>query len=92
MPKLQTYKLFKTNLNPEPCLTLSIPYKIRKAIAKFRISNSKLEIEIGRHTNVELENRLCKLCFSVNSYHIEDEYHVIYDLSVLSRAAKYISK
>jgi hypothetical protein len=77
MPKLRTYKLFKTNLNPEPYLTLSIPYKIRKAIAKFRISNSKLEIEIGRHTNVELENRLCKLCLNVNSYHIEDEYHVI---------------
>ena len=77
MPKLTTYSLLKSQLNPEPYLTLCIPFKIRSAIAKFRISNNNLEIETGRHENLEVNGRLCKLCASVNMLNVEDEYHVL---------------
>ena len=77
MPKLRTYSLFKSSLQPELYLTLSIPYKIRKALAKFRVSNNDLEIERGRHTSLEVHQRLCKLCLSVNVNCIEDEFHVL---------------
>ena len=77
MPKLRTYSLFKSSLHPEPYLKLCLPYKIRKSLAKFRVSNSDLEVEKGRHTNLEVHQRLCKLCLKGNVHHIEDEYHVL---------------
>ena len=36
-----------------------------------------LEIENGRRNNVPPDERLCKLCLSINEYYVEDEYHVI---------------
>ena len=46
----------------------------RVKITKLRLSNHKLEIEIGRHKKIERNNRLCRLC-TMNA--IEDECHFI---------------
>ena len=41
--------------------TLKI-FNSRKILSKFRISNHKLEIEIGRYKKVPREQRICKAC------------------------------
>lgn len=77
MPKLRTLCIFKTELIVEPYLLLSIPYRLRSALAKLRTGSHDLEIEKGRHRNIPHYNRLCKLCNTLNLNFIEDEYHVI---------------
>ena len=62
---------------PEPYLYLHIAHRIRSAISKFRTGNHDLEIEKGRHQKLTVNERLCKLCLSVNKTYVEDEYHVL---------------
>jgi hypothetical protein len=77
MDKLQTLIMYKTELTSEPYLSLSIPQRIRSQLAKFRIGNHRLEIEVGRFQGTIRNERFCKLCFSVDKRFIEDEYHVL---------------
>ena len=42
-------------------------------MSKLRLSNHRLEIEVGRHTNVKQEERICQLCRNG----VEDELHFI---------------
>ena len=74
--KLRTYKTFKTVFGTEPYLINSKLFRVRRLITKFRVSNHRLEIEIGRYTQPKtpLEDRICKNC-DLNK--IEDEYHCI---------------
>ena len=46
-----------------------VNFHLRKIITKFRCSDHKLEIEIGRYNRIPRENKLCKACVNV----IEDE-------------------
>lgn len=46
--------------------------KFRNAIAKLRLSSHQLNIETGRHRNIERLDRKCTLC---NRNELEDEYH-----------------
>jgi len=79
MPKLRTYSLFKETRQQELYLSLCIPRRLRIVLAKFRTGNHRLEIEVGRHRNLNTEDRLCKFCCLYNnSTVIEDEYHVIF--------------
>ena len=48
-------------------------YKTRKMITKFRCSDHKLEIEIGRHNGTPPDERICKLCHD----EIENEIHFL---------------
>ena len=78
-PKCCTYKEFKTLLNPERYLSLSIPFKFKKMYAKFRCSNHNYAIEIGRHNNIPRSERLCNHCLErLNTHVVEDEYHVMF--------------
>ena len=77
MPKLRTLTLFKKENCIEPYLLLYVPQRIRRYIAKFRIGVHDLEIERGRHRNVRVNDRICKLCSSIQQIYIEDEYHVL---------------
>jgi len=77
LPKLRTLLLYKMDLKPEYYLYLYIPRRLRSALAKFRIGSHELEIESGRHRNVPVNERYCKLCQSENILCIEDEYHVL---------------
>ena len=73
------YKLFKTLLNPERYLSIDMPFLHKKAMARFRCSSHKLKIEVGRHQNIERENRFCIFCQNIeNRYILEDEYHVFF--------------
>ena len=49
------------------------------ALARFRTGSHSLEIEAGRHKNINIEDRLCKYCgLNNNAIVIEDEYHVLF--------------
>ena len=50
-PKLRTFRLFKTSFGTSPYLDFG-PYYLRPALLRFRCSNHRLDIELGRHTNV----------------------------------------
>ena len=77
LPKLRTLSLYKFELKAEKYLDLFIPRRLRSSLAKFRIGNHDLEIERGRHRNVPVNERYCKLCQSEDRLFIEDEYHVL---------------
>ena len=79
IPKLRTFRLFKENRDVETYLLTNMPRRLIVNLARFRISNHCLQIEIGRHENMNLEDRLCKLCATINISVIEDEYHVLFD-------------
>jgi hypothetical protein len=68
--KLILYSDIKFNLVREKYLQCSNP-SIRKAVTEIRISCHKLPVELGRHNNVNKENRLCNYC----KYEIGDEKH-----------------
>ena len=72
--KLRTYRQFKLNYGLEEYLYQISNPLVRKELTKFRTSTHKLMIEVGRHCNINLENRLCKMC-----HHkvIEDEKHFL---------------
>jgi hypothetical protein len=78
LSKLKLYCNFKESRREELYLSLPIPKRLRLDLARFRTTSHKLEIEIGRHTNVAPENRLCKLCARVNISAVEDEVHVLF--------------
>ena len=50
---------------------IDIP-KYRNALAKLRLNSHKLNIETGRHRQIERNLRICTLC---NMNDIEDEFH-----------------
>ncbi len=73
------YKQFKTILNVERYITCSLPFHMRKAMAKFRCSNHKLSIEVGRHDGIQRALRICPYCLiRTNQEVLEDEYHAFF--------------
>lgn len=78
--KLRYYNMFKTNFNCELYIQMNIPRKFKVAIAKFRMSSHVLEIEVGRHKNIPIEERICKLC----NYDVECEFHVLLECKAFS--------
>ena len=48
---------------------------------RLRVSNHKLEIELGRYKNILPEERYCRLC---NLNHVEDKLHFIISCCVYS--------
>ena len=57
--KLRFYKLFKTSFGKEPYLDHIKDFRLRKILTKFRCSDHTLEIEVGRHKNLKVEDRVC---------------------------------
>ena len=70
-PKLRTFRLFKTSFGTSPYLDFG-PYYLRPALLRFRCSNHRLDIELGRHINVPRQDRSCRFCQSSS---IGDEFH-----------------
>ena len=82
-PKCEYYNHFKTMLNVERYIICNLPFTIRRALAKFRCSNHKLNIEVGRNSGIPREYRTCGHCIiNNNSYCIEDEYHAFFNRSL----------
>ena len=73
LSKLRTYGLVKRNIGIEHYLVKIKNPGIRNTLTKFRLSNHKLNIEIGRHKNIPMELRFCPFC--TNS--VETEIHFL---------------
>ena len=71
-PILRTYNLFKPDFKFQTYLELVKDGHYRHELTKFRTSSHTLEIERGRHTNTEVNERLCAYC-----ERIDDEKHFI---------------
>ena len=56
--KLRTYGLLKSEIGTESYLTKITNPDIRRTVTKFRLSNHKLNIEVGRHKNIPKELRV----------------------------------
>ena len=63
-PKLSTF-------HPAPYLNTGLHYLSPQAL-RFRCSNHRLDIELGRHTNTARPDRTCRYCTSGS---LGDEYH-----------------
>ena len=73
------YNNFKSLLTIEKYLSIDIQLKYRIAIWKFRISNHRLNIELGRYNNVPKGNRICFFCQHSNYANIIDcKYHAFF--------------
>ena len=66
--KLRTYALFKSEIGMEEYLTEIKNVSTRMQITKFRISNHKLMIEIGRHLEIKPHLSFCPFCRNVVEY------------------------
>ena len=71
--KLRTYGLIKFDIGREGYLELIKKTKRRQLVTKFRLSNHKLLIEVGRHMNLPKEERICEIC----NKGVEDEIHFL---------------
>jgi hypothetical protein len=71
--KALTCRFFKDNFMPEPYLEI-LDSKNAIILCKFRTTNHRLPIEIGRWQNIERNNRKCLLC---DTNTIGDEFHYI---------------
>ena len=77
-PKLRTYAFFKLTFLIEPYLLLLSNVKEVSALARFRLFSHSLLIELGRHNNTTINNRLCTRC-DYNAVH--DEEHFLFHCS-----------
>ena len=68
MPKLRLYCKFKEDKQEELYLSLPIPMRLRRDLARFRTTSHNLEVEMGRHNNISFEDRLCQLCGRSNIF------------------------
>ena len=71
--KCSLYKEFKPELKLEKYL-LTLDTNLRINLTKYRLSNHKLPIEVGRHNNIIREERLCEYCKD----DVGDEYHYMF--------------
>jgi hypothetical protein len=72
--KCSLYKEFKFELKLEKYL-IGLDSSLRLYLTKYRLSNHKLPIEIGRHNNIIRSERTCEFC---SDYDIGDEYHYMF--------------
>ena len=71
MPKLRTFRKFHPSFYTAPYLNKGPPY-LRAQALRFRCSNHRLDIELGRHSPVPPELRICRFC---DSGKVGDEFH-----------------
>ena len=70
--RLKFYKTLKNNFRPADYIDL--PFYQRRTVAQLRCSSHCLEIEKGRHKNIETKDRICNMCTDKT---IEDEDHFL---------------
>ena len=70
---LNTYCNFKSVLEPEKYLLQLSDVRYRHALARIRCGSHKLRIQEGRHSGLDITERICEVC----SEGIEDEFHFL---------------
>ncbi len=83
--KLRTYAFFKRDIGMEEYLINVRNISERKNIARFRLSNHRLMIEVGRHRGLSRGERVCPFCPGV----VEDEYHFLFDCRTYRNQREY---
>ena len=73
-PKLRSYATFKLTFHIEPYLLLLKKLRDVSALAKCRLSSHSLQIELGRHNNTPVNNRIWTRC-DYNA--VDDEEHFL---------------
>ena len=81
--KSRTYSLIKPNYAMEPYLLFVTKREKRQCLLKLRCSNHSLAIEVGRHKNLQVNERLCPKCNE-----IEDEIHFISSCTLFNTVRK----
>lgn len=76
--KAINYSLYKDNIKQETFITI-LNGPLVQTMLKFRTGNHKLSPEVGRWNNVELTDRKCPLCHTLN---IGDEFHYLLECSL----------
>ena len=71
--KLRTYSLIKESIGMETYLKTIRNINYRVSLSRFRLSNHKLMIEVGRHQKLPKSQRFCPFCPNI----IEDEIHFL---------------
>ncbi|XP_060582312.1 uncharacterized protein LOC132738738 [Ruditapes philippinarum] len=77
-PSLIFFREIKEEFELSKYLLIIENKKHRQYLSKLRMSSHWLNIEYGRHRNIERQNRLCELCQQCT---IEDEYHFVMECS-----------
>ena len=75
--KLEIYSTFKREFEPERYLNFKIIKSHRQALSRLRCSSHMLQIEVGRHKNMLMADRLCVFCKELDIIVLEDEYHFL---------------
>ena len=73
--KLEFYNVFKDSYTPSIYLDVTRKTPDRKTLVKLRISNHKLNIEIGRYEKISRCDRIFPFC----GLNIEDDIHFLFD-------------
>ena len=60
--KLAIYSTLKREFEPERYLNFKIIKSHRQALSRLRCSSHMLQIEVGRHKNMVMADRLCVFC------------------------------
>ena len=84
--KLRTYAIFKKSIGFEKYLSEIKNVTIRIQVSKFRLSNHRLMIEVGRHMGIQKEERVCPFCPSK----VENEFHFLFECSVYKYQREYL--
>ena len=74
MPKLRTYKIFKTDFNCEDYMTMNLSKYERSLLCQFRTGILPLRIDTGRYVWEPVERRTCRFC---DIEATEDERHFL---------------
>ena len=82
--KLRTYGLFKNTIGREDYLEQIRNTKNRSCLTRFRLSNHKLMIEVGRHQNLQKHERICQVC----KKYVEDEIHFLINCKLYEELRK----
>ena len=72
--KARHYRFIMPSLQTVNYIFYNIPLKFRIALSKLKCSAHCLNVEVGRHNNIDYQERLCNLC---DTQEVEDEYHFV---------------
>ena len=82
--KLRSYSIIKSKIGYEEYLHNIRNVHDRVAFTKLRLSNHRLQIEVGRHNNIPKNLRFCQFCPT----HIEGEIHFLLECETLHNLRK----
>ena len=76
VPKLRTYRLFKSTFKTEEYIELNLKKNERSMLCQLRMGILPLRVETERFVGEPLEQRTCSLCHADS---IEDEVHFLFE-------------